>query len=79
MEDNQIASVTADNCDIVTIGNKPVSYTVGEIDWKLESAELGDCRHFMQKEIMEQPTVLENAIRAEFPTTTRRQSSTGST
>ncbi|MBP3526504.1 MAG: glutamine--fructose-6-phosphate transaminase (isomerizing), partial [Opitutales bacterium] len=50
-------------CDIVTIGNKPVSYTVGEIDWKLESAELGDCRHFMQKEIMEQPTVLENAIR----------------
>ena len=63
LEDNQIASVTADNCDIVTIGNKPVSYTVGEIDWKLESAELGDCRHFMQKEIMEQPTVLENAIR----------------
>ena len=61
LEDNQIASVTADNCDIVTIGNKPVSYTVGEIDWKLESA--GDCRHFMQKEIMEQPTVLENAIR----------------
>ena len=57
LEDNQIASVTADNCDIVTIGNKPVSYTVGEIDWKLESAELGDCRHFMQK------TVLENAIR----------------
>lgn len=40
-----------------------MSYTVGEIDWKLESAELGDCRHFMQKEIMEQPTVLENAIR----------------
>lgn len=63
LEDNQIASVTSDNCDIVTIGNKPVSYTVGEIDWKLESAELGDCRHFMQKEIMEQPTVLENAIR----------------
>lgn len=63
LEDTQIASVTADNCDIVTIGNKPVSYTVGEIDWKLESAELGDCRHFMQKEIMEQPTVLENAIR----------------
>lgn len=63
LEDNQIASVTADNCEIVTIGNKPVSYTVGEIDWKLESAELGDCRHFMQKEIMEQPTVLENAIR----------------
>lgn len=63
LEDNQIASVTADNCDIVTIGNKPVSYTVGEIDWKLESADLGECRHFMQKEIMEQPTVLENAIR----------------
>lgn len=63
LEDNQIALVTADSCDIVTICNKPINYTVSEIDWNLESANLGNCKHYMQKEIMEQPAVLENAIR----------------
>ena len=63
LEDNQIASVTADNCDIVSISNKPINYTVSEIDWNLESADLGECKHYMQKEIAEQPAVLENAIR----------------
>ncbi len=63
LEDNQIALVTADSCDIVTTCNKPINYTVSEIDWNLESADLGNCKHYMQKEIMEQPAVLENAIR----------------
>ena len=63
LEDNQIALVTADSCDIVTICKKPINYTVSEIDWNLESADLGNCKHYMQKEIMEQPAVLENAIR----------------
>ena len=63
LEDNQIALVTADSCDIVTICNKPINYTVSEIDWNLESADLGNCKHYMQKEIMEQPAVLENAVR----------------
>lgn len=63
LEDNQIALVTADSCDIVTTYNKPINYTVSEIDWNLESADLGNCKHYMQKEIMEQPAVLENAIR----------------
>lgn len=63
LEDNQIALVAADSCDIVTTCNKPINYTVSEIDWNLESADLGNCKHYMQKEIMEQPAVLENAIR----------------
>ncbi len=63
LEDNQIALVTAESCDIVTTCNKPINYTVSEIDWNLESADLGNCKHYMQKEIMEQPAVLENAIR----------------
>lgn len=63
LEDNQIALVTADSCDIVTTCNKPINYTVSEIDWNLESADLGNSKHYMQKEIMEQPAVLENAIR----------------
>ena len=63
LEDNKIALVTADRCDIVTSCNKPINYTVSEIDWNLESEDLGNCKHYMQKEIMDQPAVLENAIR----------------
>lgn len=79
LEDNQIASVTADNCDIVTIGNKPVSYTVGEIDWKLESASSEIAGTSCRRKSWSSRRFSKTPSGAEFPTTTRRQSSTGST
>ncbi len=63
LEDGQIASLTTDNCDIVTISNKPIDFVVNEIDWELENADLGGATHYMEKEIFEQPKALENAIR----------------
>lgn len=63
LEDGQVASITRDNCDIISIGNKPVEYTVKEIDWQLENADLDGADHFMQKEIFEQPKAIANAIR----------------
>ena len=72
LEDEQIALVTKDNCDIVTICNKQIDFVVEEIDWELESAELGNFKSYMEKEIFEQPKAIENAIRG-------RISSDGST
>ena len=63
LEDGQIASITEDNCDIISIGNKPIEYTVKEIDWEMENADLEGASHYMQKEIFEQPKAIENAIR----------------
>lgn len=63
LEDGQVASITKDNCDIISIGNTPVEYTIKEIDWQLENADLNGAKHFMQKEIFEQPKAIENAIR----------------
>lgn len=63
LEDGQIASITRDNCDIITNGNAPVDVCVNEIDWELENAELGGFKSYMEKEIFEQPKALENAIR----------------
>ncbi len=63
LEDGQIASITRDNCDIVTVSNAPVDVRVNEIDWELENAELGGFDTYMEKEIFEQPKALENAIR----------------
>ena len=63
LEDGQVASVTPDSCDIITIGKKPIECVVSEIDWDLENAELNGASHYMEKEIFEQPKALENAIR----------------
>ncbi len=63
LEDGQVASVTKDDCDILTIGNQQVEYAIKEIDWEMESAELGSYKHFMEKEIYEQRKAIENAIR----------------
>ncbi len=63
LDDGQVASITIDNCDIISIGKKTIDYQIKEIDWSLENAELGSAKHYMQKEIFEQPSAIENAIR----------------
>jgi len=63
LDDGQIASVTAENCDIITVGNQQIQCVINQIDWEMDNAELGSFRHYMEKEIFEQPKVVENAIR----------------
>ena len=40
-----------------------MSKEVHALEWELEQIEKGGYEHFMLKEIMEQPTALENAMR----------------
>ena len=63
LEDEQIALVTKDNCDIVTICNKQIDFEVKSIDWDLENADMCGFSSYMEKEIFEQPKSIENAIR----------------
>lgn len=63
LDDGQVASVSRDDCDIVSVSNRPVEFTVEDVDWKMETSELGSFSHYMQKEIFEQPSALENAVR----------------
>lgn len=63
LEDGQVASITKDDCDILTIGKQQVECVIKEIDWEMETAELGSYKHFMEKEIFEQRKAIENAIR----------------
>lgn len=39
---------------------------IHQVDWDTTAAELGDYQHFMEKEIFEQPTSLENGMRGRF-------------
>ena len=46
-----------------TIDNVPVSRVIEELEFDLEQIELGSHRHFMLKEIMEQPESIRNCLR----------------
>jgi len=62
LQDNEIVSITRDNFEI-TFDNEIVKAKISEIDWEVSSIEKGNFKHFMLKEIFEQPTSIENAFR----------------
>jgi glucosamine--fructose-6-phosphate aminotransferase (isomerizing) len=63
LDDNDIATVTADGVDIRDLNNVPVTREIAELALDEGSAEKGGFQHFMLKEIHEQPESLSNAIR----------------
>lgn len=63
LDDNDIATVTADSVDIRDLNNIPVTREIAELGFDLVAAEKGGFEHFMLKEIHEQPESLGNAIR----------------
>ncbi|BCU77515.1 glutamine--fructose-6-phosphate transaminase (isomerizing) [Luteolibacter sp. LG18] len=63
LNDNDIATVTADSIDIRDLNNVPVTREIAELGFDATAAEKGGYEHFMLKEIHEQPDALANAIR----------------
>jgi glucosamine--fructose-6-phosphate aminotransferase (isomerizing) len=63
LEENELATVTADGFSISTAQAKPVQRSTETVEWRAEDAELNGFPHFMLKEIYEQPATIENAIR----------------
>ena len=66
LNDNEVVHLTEDDFSISTVCSKSVEAVIHEVDWDTSEAELGDYDHFMQKEIFEQPTSLENGMRGRF-------------
>lgn len=63
LDDGEIASINGDGLKIVNLRNEIVNKTITEIDWDQAKAQKGGFEHFMIKEIFDQPTVFEDAIR----------------
>jgi glucosamine--fructose-6-phosphate aminotransferase (isomerizing) len=63
LEDRQMAVLTPDGADVTTLNGKPCAPKVHAIAWDPVSAEKGPYRHFMQKEIAEQPRAVTDTIR----------------
>jgi glucosamine--fructose-6-phosphate aminotransferase (isomerizing) len=62
LESMQMAIVTANDLTIQTLEGEPVSYTEQVVAWDPISAEKGEFRHFMLKEINEQVRSLTDTI-----------------
>jgi glutamine---fructose-6-phosphate transaminase (isomerizing) len=66
LNDGEVVHLKNDDFSICTVASKSVEAVIHEVDWDTSAAELGDYHHFMEKEIFEQPTALENGMRGRF-------------
>jgi glutamine---fructose-6-phosphate transaminase (isomerizing) len=62
LESRQMAVVKRDHLDVTTLDGKPVQYQINTVGWDPISAEKGEYRHFMQKEIHEQVRSLTDTL-----------------
>ncbi len=63
LQDGEIVTITPINFEITTLMNQKVEASVSKVDWDISAIEKGDFKHFMIKEIFEQPLSIENAFR----------------
>jgi glutamine---fructose-6-phosphate transaminase (isomerizing) len=66
LKDGELVHITPVAFSITTLEQEEVSPVVDKITWSVKDAEIGDYAHFMEKEIFEQPTALENTMRGRF-------------
>ncbi len=63
LQDNEICILNGEGFNITTLSKVDVKPLISEIDWDISAIEKGDFKHFMLKEIFEQPVTIENAYR----------------
>ena len=62
LEQGDLAEITRDGVNIFDAQGEPVTRSVHETQWTAEAAEKGPYRHFMLKEIFEQPSALADTL-----------------
>ncbi len=64
LEDNQLARLTAGKVSIINLKtNRNIKPKITQLNWQSEQSHLGKFHHYMQKEIADQPKVLDNLSR----------------
>ncbi|MGI6569588.1 MAG: glutamine--fructose-6-phosphate transaminase (isomerizing) [Caldicoprobacterales bacterium] len=64
LNDKEIAVIDKNGVEFFSIDKEPIEKQLETITWSLDSAEKGGYEHFMLKEIMEQPRVLQDTIQS---------------
>ncbi|MEK7618001.1 MAG: glutamine--fructose-6-phosphate transaminase (isomerizing) [Patescibacteria group bacterium] len=63
LDDGEIACINGSGIKITNLKDQEIKKDITQIDWDLAKAQKGGFEHFMLKEIFDQPTVFEDAIR----------------
>ena len=63
LEDDEVAVVTADSVELTTVDGEPIRRAPVRISWDPIMAEKGGYRHFMLKEMHEQPRAITDTFR----------------
>jgi glutamine---fructose-6-phosphate transaminase (isomerizing) len=63
LEDGEMGVITPDGFIHMKLDESPIKREITHIDYDLEEIEKGGYKHFMLKEILEQPLTLENTMR----------------
>ncbi len=66
LDDEEVVTLSPDGVNVTTLGGEPVEKKVQKILWTPIMAEKGGYKHFMLKEIYEQPRALRDTIRGRF-------------
>jgi glutamine---fructose-6-phosphate transaminase (isomerizing) len=66
LKDGEVVHLTPERFSITTNDQEMVSPVIDKISWSIEDSELGSFSHFMEKEIFEQPSAIENTMRGRF-------------
>lgn len=66
LEDGELAEITREHMQTFNLKDESVVKCVEEIEWDDEQAQKQGHPHFMLKEIFDQPTVFEDAIRGRY-------------
>jgi len=66
LEDEEVAVLTPEGVTVTTLQGDPVSRPVEKVLWSPILAEKGGYKHFMLKEIYEQPRAVRDTIRGRF-------------
>lgn len=63
LDNHEIVSMTGAGVKITDYNNKPVKKKITEVKWDITQAEKGGFRHFMLKEIHEQPKIISEILK----------------
>jgi len=66
LNDGEVVHIQGNKFTISNLESEDVVPVINKVDWDTSDAELGDFEHFMLKEIFEQPSAIENAMRGRF-------------
>lgn len=66
LEDGELATLTRNGVELFTFDDKPIAATITVLDWSTLMAEKEGHKHFMHKEIFDQPRALLDTLRGRY-------------